>query len=189
MCSCLAGFILAPGPGGKLRKMKDVVVGTTGDMDRRVGHRQFVKCRLIQHIPNWMRLVLCVWQFSRREILRAKSPSLSSTVKMWSAEGSRASNTLTGADGLYNGRSVSRQNQPSLRTRLKYGASAPAVVGLPLSLAILIPVQRNWVARLHRLFQCRSVAIRNGAQGQWARAWRIENSPARGRDTRTLFRG
>src|SRR5579872_1125400 len=30
---------------------------------------------------------------------------------MWSAEGNRASNTLTGGDGLYNGRSVSRQQQ------------------------------------------------------------------------------
>src|SRR5271155_517263 len=44
--------------------------------------------------------------------LRAAMNNLAHGI-MWSAEGNRASNTLTGADGLYNGRSVSRQNQPS----------------------------------------------------------------------------
>ena len=43
---------------------------------------------------------------------------------MWSAEGNRASNTLTGADGPYNGRIVSRQNQPSFLIHFKYGAAA-----------------------------------------------------------------
>jgi len=44
---------------------------------------------------------------------RSKVPSLSSTVNM-ERRGNRASNTLTGADGLYNGRTVSRQYQPRL---------------------------------------------------------------------------
>jgi hypothetical protein len=71
-----------------------------------------------------LRLVCCSWQNSRREILSAKSQSLSSTVNV-ERRGNRASNTLTGADGLYNGRSVSRQNQPPLRSRLRHSASSP----------------------------------------------------------------
>jgi hypothetical protein len=101
---------------------------------------------------------------------RSKVPSLSSTVNM-ERRGNRASNTLTGADGLYNGRSDSRQNQPPLRIPLKFGASAPAVVGLPLSWAILrFTGQRIWLARLRRLFQCRSVCNSERSAGERGRA-------------------
>ncbi len=58
--------------------------------------------------------IFCSWQYSRREILRAKSPSPASTVQV-EVEGRKGDTTLTGADGLYNGRSVSRQNQPHFR--------------------------------------------------------------------------
>jgi len=57
---------------------------------------------------------------------------------MWSAEGNRASNTLTGADGLYNGRSVSRQNQPPITNLIEiWRGCVSAVVGPPLNWAIL----------------------------------------------------
>ena len=103
-----------------------------------------------------LRLVCCYWRYSRREILSAKSPGPTSTVKVEAA--GDGGTTLTGADGLYNGRSVSRQNQPPLRTRLKYGASAPAVVGPSPELGYSeIHGQKNWVARMRRLVQSRSV--------------------------------
>jgi hypothetical protein len=61
-----------------------------------------------------LRLVFSSWQNSQREILEAKSPGPASIVK--SAEGNRASNTLTGADGRHNGRSVSRQRTAVLHS-------------------------------------------------------------------------
>lgn len=93
---------------------------------------------------------------------------------MWSAEGSRASNTLTGADGLYNGRSVSRQYQPPSRSRMKYGASAPADVGLPLSWAILRFMVKGIGRRECAAFSNAGLfAIRNGARGK--EGARVEN--------------
>jgi hypothetical protein len=81
-----------------------------------------------------LRLVPCSWQNSRREILKAKSPSLSSTVNV-ERRGNRASNTLTGADGLYNGRSVSRQNQPPITNSFEIRrVCASAIVGQPITL-------------------------------------------------------
>ena len=47
-------------------------------------------------------------------------------------------NFLTGADGLYNGRSVSRQNQPRIKDSVEiWRVCAPAVDGLPLYWTIL----------------------------------------------------
>ena len=47
-------------------------------------------------------------------------------------------NFLTGADGLYNGRSVSRQNQPRIKDSVEiWRVCASAVDGLPLYWAIL----------------------------------------------------
>ena len=52
--------------------------------------------------------------------------------------GNRASNTLTGADGLYNGRSLSRQNQPPITNLIEiWRGCVSAVVGPPLNWAIL----------------------------------------------------
>ena len=155
--------------------------------------RAYASClELVEPLPSpfvRLRLGCCSWQNSRREILEAKSPSLSSTVNV-ERRGNRASNTLTGADGLYNGRSVSRQNQPPLRTRLNM-ASAPPAFGTPLNWAILRFLVKGIGWR-----ECAAIAkaglfaIRSGAGGERGRgAWRIENSPARGRDTRTLFGG
>ena len=94
--------------------------------------RVYASClELVEPLPSpfvRLRLGCCSWQDSRREILEAKSPSLSSTVNV-ERRGKQGEQYMTGADGLYNGRSVSRQNQPPLRSRLRYGASAL----LPLS--------------------------------------------------------
>jgi hypothetical protein len=86
---------------------------------------------------------------------------------------------------------VSRQYQPPSRSRMKYGASAPAVDGLPLNWAILRFLVKGIGWRDCTDFSNAGLfTIRNGARrGKRARAWRIENSPARGRDTRTLFEG
>jgi len=137
------------------------------------------------------RLPSCSWQNSRREILSAKSPSLSSTV-MWSAEGNRASNTLIGADGLYNGRSVSRQNQPRIKDSVeKWRVCASAIYSLPLNQAIL----RFMVKGIGRrecaaLFLAGLFTIRNGARWKRGRACaELKTVRPGGRDTRTLFRG
>ena len=146
--------------------------------------RAWASClELVEPLPSpfvRVRLVCCSWQNSRREILRAKSQSLSSTVNV-ERRGNRASNTLTGADGLYNGRSVSRQNQPQLGTRLNYCASAPAVVGPPVDWAVLRFLVK-WVGRRECApCKCRSVCnSERSAGGKRARAWRIESSRARG---------
>jgi hypothetical protein len=90
---------------------------------------------------------------------------------MWSAEGSRTSNTLTGADGLYNGRSVSRQYQPPSRSRLKYGASARAAFGSPLNWAIPRFSVKGIGRRDCAAFSNAGLfAIRSGARGQTGRA-------------------
>ena len=131
--------------------------------------------------PSFMRLrlVCCSWQDSRREILRAKSPSLSSTVNV-ERRGNRASNTLTGTDGLYNGRSVSRQYQSPSRSCMKYGASAPAVLGLPLSWAILRFMVKGIGRRDCAAFSNAGLfTIRNGARGQTGRQRRPPRSTRR----------
>jgi hypothetical protein len=91
---------------------------------------------------------------------------------MWSAEGNRASNTLTGADGLYNGRGVSRQYQPPSHFRVKYGAAAP----LPsLTLPWIGQFRDSRSKELGRR-DCAAFsnaglfAIRNGARGKAGRA-------------------
>ena len=117
--------------------------------------------------------VPCSWQNSRREILKAKSPSLSRTVNV-ERRGNRASNTLTGADGLYNGRSVSRQNQPPLQTRLEYARMCLCRCRPSLSWAILRFLVKGIGWR-----ECAAIskaglfAIRNGARGK--EGARVEN--------------
>ena len=110
---------------------------------------------------------------------------------MWSAEGNRASNTLTGADGLYNGRSVSRQNQPPIMDSVEiWRVCASAVVGPPLNWAILkflVKELGGATVPPYPMPVCLQFGTERG--GKRARAWRIENSPARGGDTRTLFEG
>jgi hypothetical protein len=53
-----------------------------------------------------------------------------------------------------------------------------------------IPGQKNWKREYAALFS-RPVCLQFGTErgGKRARAWRIENSLARGRDTRTLLEG
>ena len=94
---------------------------------------------------------------------------------MWSAEGDRASNTLTGADGLYNGRSVSRQNQPPITNSVEiWRVCASAVVGLPLYWAILRFLVKGIGWRDCAAFSNAGLfAIRNGARGK--EGARVEN--------------
>ncbi len=117
-----------------------------------------------------LRPVPCFWQNSRREILKAKSPSLSSTVNV-ERRGNRASNTLTGADGLYNGRSVSRQNQPPITNSFEIRrACASAIVGHPLYWAILSFLVKGIGWRDYAAFSNAGLfAIRNGARGKRVR--------------------
>ena len=94
---------------------------------------------------------------------------------MWSAEGDRASNTLTGADGLYNGRSVSRQNQPPITNSFEiWRVCASAVVGPPLYWAILRFLVKGIGWRDCAAFSNAGLfAIRNGARGK--EGARVEN--------------
>ena len=94
---------------------------------------------------------------------------------MWSAEGNRASNTLTGADGLYNGRSVSRQNQPLIKDSVEiWRVCAFAVVGLPLYWAILRFLVKGIGWRECAAYSNAGLfAIRNGARGK--EGARVEN--------------
>jgi hypothetical protein len=87
---------------------------------------------------------------------------------MWSAEGNRASNTLTGADGLYNGRSVSRQNQPRIKDSVEtWRVCASAVVGPSLNWAILrfMAIEIGWRG-CAAISDAGLFAIRNGARGK-----------------------
>jgi hypothetical protein len=82
---------------------------------------------------------------------------------------------LTGADGLYNGRSVSRQNQPRIKDSVEiWRVCASVVVGLPLNWAILRFLVKGIGWR-----DCAAIsdaglfAIRNGARGKTGA--RVEN--------------
>ena len=94
-----------------------------------------------------------------------------STVKV-ERRGNRASNTLTGADGLYNGRSVSRQNQPPITNSVEvWRVCASAVDGLPLYWAIPSFLLKGIAWRDCAAFSNAGLfAIRNGARGARGRA-------------------
>ena len=82
------------------------------------------------------------------------------------------SNTLTGADGLYNGRSVSRQNQPGNKDSVEiWRVCASAVDGLPLYWAILrFLVKGIWWRGCAASFRAGLFSIRNSCQtgrAQW----------------------
>ena len=86
--------------------------------------------------------------------------------------GNRASNTLTGADGLYHGRSVSRQNQPRIKDSLEiWCVCASAIYGLPLYWAIPSFLLKGIAWRDCAAFSNAGLfAIRNGARGAVGRA-------------------
>ena len=115
----------------------------------------------------------CSWQNPRREILKAKSPGPASTVNMEAA--GDGGTTLTGADGLYNGRSVSRQNQPRIKDSAEiWRVCASTVDGLPLYWAIPSFLLKGIVWRDCAAFSNAGLfAIRNGARGQ--EGARVEN--------------
>jgi hypothetical protein len=73
--------------------------------------------------------------------------------------------TLTGADGLYNGRSVSRQNQPGIKNSVEiWRVCASAVDDLPLHWAIPSFLLKGIVWRDCAAFSNAGLfAIRNGA--------------------------
>ena len=135
-----------------------------------------------------LRSISCSWQYSRREILRAKSPSLSSTVNV-ERRGNRASNTLTGADGLYNGRSVSRQNQPPITDSVEiWLVCASVVVGVPLNWAILRFLVKGIGRRGCAAFSNAGLfTIRNGARGAIGRACGELKTVRPGAGTRERF--
>ena len=89
--------------------------------------------------------------------------------------GNRASNTLTGAAGLYNGRSVSRQNQPRFPILFRYGANAP-----PPSFR-LHPIGPCWVLWLKELGGANApscpmpVCLQFGAEREGKMGARVEN--------------
>jgi hypothetical protein len=60
-----------------------------------------------------MRLIFCSWQYSRREILRAKSPGPASTVKVEAA--GDGGTTLTGADEPYNDEAFRAKTSPNFQ--------------------------------------------------------------------------
>ncbi len=130
----------------------------------------FVPClAIVSPLPSALlrlRSLSCSWQNSRREILKAKSPSLSSTVNV-ERRGNRASNTLTGTDGLYNGPSVSRQNQPPTTNSVQiWRVCASAVVGPPLNWAILRFLVKGIGWRgCAACFWAGLFSFRNGARG------------------------
>ena len=136
--------------------------------------RAYASClELVEPLPSpFVRLLLvsCSWQNSRREILRAKSPGPASTVNV-ERRGNRASNTLTGADGLYNGRSVSRQKQPPITNSFEIRrVCASAIVGHPLYWAILSFLVKEIGRRDCATFSNAGLfAIRNGARGKRVR--------------------
>jgi hypothetical protein len=113
-----------------------------------------------------LRFLSCFWQNSRREILRAKSPSPASTVKVEAA--GDGGTTLISADGLYNGRSVSRQNQPGIKDSVeRWRVCASTVDGPPLYWAIPSFLLKGIEWRgCAALFKAGLFAIRNGARGK-----------------------
>ncbi len=77
---------------------------------------------------------------------------------MWSAEGSGASNTLTGADGLYNGRSVSRQ----AKVGCHFLRQPSALVNLVAFVRIVVSTKKrgkkgrlNWIPPVPKQFGLR----------------------------------
>src|ERR1700722_8002827 len=108
---------------------------------------------------------------------------------MWSAEGNRASNTLTGADGLHNGRSFSRQNQPRNKDSVEiWRVCASAVDGLPLYWAILrFLVKGIWWRGCAASFRAGLFTIWNGARGERGRAREELKTVRPGAATRERF--
>jgi hypothetical protein len=110
---------------------------------------------------------------------------------MWSAEGNRASNTLTGADGLYNGRSISRQNQPPITNSVEFqlGSATSNRLGFFWTETSSLV---KWIGRREcaAFFKAGLFTIRNGARGERRCArGELKTFRPRGRDTRTLFGG
>ena len=72
----------------------------------------------------------CSWQYSRREILRAKSPGPASTVKVEAA--GDGGTTLTGADGPYNDEAFRAKTGPHYQL-----VSSPAeLTAIPVPIVI-----------------------------------------------------
>ncbi len=115
---------------------------------------------LVEQLPSpFVRLWLacCSWQYSRREILEAKSPSLSSTVNV-ERRGQQGEQYIDRRRRVVQWTERFAPKSAPITHLIEVWRVCASAVGLPLYWAILrFTGQRIWLARLRRLFQCRSV--------------------------------